>query len=54
MLAYEVADELGKAVNSPRSVALLNDKRAMRTLLRDRGISAVRRASGDFVLRRRD
>ncbi|HEY9267307.1 MAG TPA: ATP-grasp domain-containing protein [Mycobacterium sp.] len=42
MLAYEVADELGKAVNSPRSVALLNDKLAMRTLLRDKGISAVR------------
>jgi hypothetical protein len=42
MLAYEVADELGKAVNSPRSVALLNDKLAMRTLLRNKGISAVR------------
>ena len=42
MLAYEVADELGKAVNSPRSVALLNDKLAMRTLLRDKGISTVR------------
>ena len=42
MLAYEVADELGKAVNSPQSVALLNDKLAMRTLLRDKGISAVR------------
>jgi cysteine synthase A len=42
MLAYEVADELGLAVNSPRSVALLNDKLAMRTLLRDKGISAVR------------
>jgi cysteine synthase A len=42
MLAYEVAAELGKAVNPPRSVALLNDKLAMRTLLRDKGISAVR------------
>ena len=42
MLAYEVADELGIAVNSPQSVALLNDKLAMRTLLRDKGISAVR------------
>ncbi|RSD13989.1 ATP-grasp domain-containing protein [Amycolatopsis eburnea] len=46
-LAYEVADELGKAVNSPRSVALLNDKLAMRTLLRDKGISAVRFATAD-------
>jgi biotin carboxylase len=45
MLAYEVADELGKAVNSPRSVALLNDKLAMRTLLRDKGISSVRFAT---------
>jgi cysteine synthase A len=42
MLAYQVADELGKAVNSPRSVELLNDKLAMRSLLRDKGISAVR------------
>ena len=47
MLAYEVADELGKAVNSPRSVALLNDKLAMRTLLRDKGISAVRFATAE-------
>jgi biotin carboxylase len=47
MLAYEVADELGKAVNSPRSVALLNDKLAMRTLLRDKGISSVRFATAD-------
>ncbi len=46
-LAYEVADELGTAVNSPRSVALLNDKLAMRTLLRDKGISAVRFAAAD-------
>ena len=44
---YDVADELGKAVNSPRSVALLNDKLAMRTLLRDKGISAVRYATAD-------
>jgi cysteine synthase A len=44
-LAYEVAEELGKAVNSPRSVALLNDKLAMRTLLRDKGISSVRFAT---------
>lgn len=42
MTACEVAGELGKAVNSPRSVALLNDKLAMRVLLRDRGISPVR------------
>ncbi|MEV7092664.1 ATP-grasp domain-containing protein [Amycolatopsis sp. NPDC051045] len=47
MLAHEVADELGKAVNSPRSVALLNDKLAMRTLLRDKGISSVRFATAD-------
>lgn len=47
MLAYEVADELGKAVNTPRSVALLNDKLAMRTLLRDRGISSVRFAAAE-------
>ncbi|WP_290057122.1 ATP-grasp domain-containing protein [Amycolatopsis solani] len=46
-LAYDVADELGKAVNSPRSVALLNDKLAMRTLLRDKGISSVRFATAD-------
>jgi biotin carboxylase len=45
MLAYEVADELGTAVNSPRSVAVLNDKLAMRTLLRDKGISSVRFAT---------
>ena len=45
MLAYEVADELGRAVNSPRSVALLNDKLAMRTLLRDKGISSMRFAT---------
>lgn len=42
MLAYEVADELGKSVNSPQSVALLNDKLAMRKLLHDKGISAIR------------
>ncbi|MGK3204497.1 ATP-grasp domain-containing protein [Amycolatopsis sp. MEPSY49] len=46
-LAYEVADELGAAVNSPRSVFLLNDKLAMRTLLRDKGISTVRFAVAD-------
>lgn len=47
MLAYEVADELGKAVNAPRSVALLNDKLAMRTLLRDKGISSIRFATAE-------
>jgi len=47
MLAYEVADELGKAVNTPRSVALLNDKLAMRALLRDKGISSVRFATAE-------
>ncbi|WP_100499722.1 ATP-grasp domain-containing protein [Geodermatophilus chilensis] len=47
MLAYEVADELGKAVNSPRSVALLNDKLAMRTLLRDKGISSMQFATAE-------
>jgi cysteine synthase A len=46
-LAYEVAEELGKAVNSPRAVSLLNDKLAMRTLLRDKGISTVRFATAD-------
>lgn len=45
MPAYEVAAELGKAVNPPASVALLNDKLAMRTLLRDKGISSVRFAT---------
>ena len=45
LLAYQVADELGKAVNSPASVALLNDKLAMRTLLRDKGISSIRFAT---------
>jgi cysteine synthase A len=47
LLAYDVADELGTAVNSPRSIALLNDKLAMRTLLRDKGISTVRFATAD-------
>ena len=47
MLAYEVADELGKAVNTPRSVALLNDKLAMRRLLRDKGISSVQFAAAE-------
>ncbi|WP_329056048.1 ATP-grasp domain-containing protein [Amycolatopsis sp. NBC_01488] len=46
-LAYEVADDLGKAVNSPRAVFLLNDKLAMRTLLRDKGISTVKFAVAD-------
>jgi len=41
MLAYDVAAELGVEVNSPESVALLNDKLAMRTLLREKGISSV-------------
>jgi biotin carboxylase len=43
--AYDVADELGKAVNPPQSVTLLNDKLAMRTLLRDKGVSTVRFAT---------
>src|SRR5918995_1741067 len=47
LLAYEVADELGLAVNRPRAVELLNDKLAMRTLLRDKGISAVRFATAE-------
>jgi biotin carboxylase len=42
MLAYDVAAELGRAVNPPEAVALLNDKLAMRTLSRDKGISSVR------------
>lgn len=42
MTAYETAAELGRAVNSPQAVALLNDKLAMRRLLRERGISTVR------------
>jgi biotin carboxylase len=46
-LAYEVADDLGAAVNSPHSVFLLNEKLAMRTLLRDKGISTVRFATAD-------
>ena len=45
--AYDVADELGKAVNAPRSVALLNDKLAMRTLLRDKAIPSARFATAD-------
>jgi biotin carboxylase len=45
--AYEVADELGKAVNTPQSITLLNDKLAMRTLLRDKGISSIRFATAN-------
>ena len=42
LLAYEVADELGKAANPPRAVHLLNDKLAMRELLGRHGLSPVR------------
>ena len=38
----EQADALGLAVNSPRSLAQINDKAAMRRLLRERGLSPVR------------
>jgi len=42
MPAYETAAELGRAVNPPEAVTLINDKLAMRRLLRERGISGVR------------
>lgn len=42
MTAYETAAELGRAVNPPEVVTLVNDKLAMRRLLRERGISTVR------------
>jgi len=42
MTAYETAAELGLAVNPPQAVTLVNDKLAMRRLLRERGISTVR------------
>jgi biotin carboxylase len=48
MLAtYRLAEELGKAVNSTRSVELLNDKLAMRRLLCEHGVSPVRFAVAD-------
>ncbi|HEY0165692.1 MAG TPA: ATP-grasp domain-containing protein [Jatrophihabitans sp.] len=40
--AYQTAAELGRAVNPPEAVTLVNDKLAMRRLLRERGISTVR------------
>ncbi len=39
---YRLAEELGKEVNSARSIELLNDKLAMRRLLAGHGLSAVR------------
>ncbi len=42
MTAYETAAELGRAVNPPRAVTQVNDKLAMRRLLRERGISGIR------------
>jgi biotin carboxylase len=43
MLAtYRIAEELGKAVNPSSSIELLNDKLAMRRLLAERDVSAVR------------
>jgi biotin carboxylase len=48
MLAtYRVAEELHKEVNPSRSVELLNDKLAMRRLLAEHGVSAVRFAAAD-------
>src|SRR5262249_35635724 len=41
-LAYEVAEELGMAANPASAVRLLNDKLAMRELLREHGVSGVR------------
>ncbi len=40
--AYETAAGLGRAVNPPQAVTLVNDKLAMRRLLRERGISTIR------------
>ena len=45
LLAYEVAEELGKAANPSSAVHLLNDKLAMRELLGRHGLSAVRYAA---------
>jgi biotin carboxylase len=42
---YEVADELGRSVNPSSSIRLLNDKLAMRDLLKDRRLSPVRYTS---------
>jgi biotin carboxylase len=39
---YEVAEELGRSLNPTSSIRLLNDKLAMRDLLRAHGLSAVR------------
>jgi biotin carboxylase len=39
---YRLAEDLGKAVNPSRSIELLNDKLAMRQMLADMGVSAVR------------
>jgi biotin carboxylase len=48
MLAtYRLAEELGKTLNPLRSVELLNDKLAMRRLLRQHGVSPVRFATVD-------
>ncbi|SDY48211.1 ATP-grasp domain-containing protein [Amycolatopsis xylanica] len=44
LAAYEIADELGKAVNPPRSIRLLNDKAEMRKLLTAHGLSSVQYA----------
>jgi biotin carboxylase len=46
---YEVAEELGRSLNPTSSIRLLNDKLAMRDLLRARGLSAVRYATARDV-----
>ncbi|SDY89565.1 ATP-grasp domain-containing protein [Amycolatopsis xylanica] len=45
--AYEIADELGAAVNPPRSIRLLNNKHEMRKLLATHGLSSVQYAHAD-------
>lgn len=42
---YEVAEECGLGLNSAASIRLLNDKLAMRDLLRARGLASVRYAT---------
>jgi biotin carboxylase len=46
---YEVAEELGCALNPAAAIRLLNDKLAMRDLLRDRDLSPIRYATAPDV-----
>jgi biotin carboxylase len=46
---YEVAEELGRSLNPTSSIRRLNDKLAMRDLLRAHGLSSVRYATAQTV-----